>query len=293
MADLRDRLDTDLSRDEVDHVLDRMIEQPDVRLQQELNQRALTDRDRAASVVIGNQERDIIQIGDPSDRPLPGHLHPGDSPTEAREPRRGAFDASAVAGQVASAQSEADVITLLASDPTLTAAKLRKVAEHLGIDVPESIKAKSALQLLIAEEEARQRNLPGGFSRSEPLDPDDIERADYEDPGEPDDEMRARAQACLDDCDEDAEEPDAGDYDMFRAAGADTNLGGERLHYWWTKGPGLARWANSPHPWTALYTQLREHVGAAKAKRMASAWFHEVFGIWSGERKGDNPVGPG
>ena len=141
-----------------------------------------------------------------------------------------------------------------------------------------------------ATEQIRQENA----SRSTEPDEDDIERADYDDhPGEPDDEMRARAQACLDDCDEDAEEPDDADYDMYRAAGADTNLGGERLHYWWTKGPGLARWVNSPHPWTALYTQLREHVGAARAKRMASAWFHEVFGIWSGERKGSNPVGPG
>lgn len=122
--------------------------------------------------------------------------------------------------------------------------------------------------------------------------PSDVE-FDDDDPGEPDDEQRSRARARMDELDEDAEEPDDDEYEMYRAAGADTNLGGERLHYWWTKGPGLKRWAGSPHPWTALYTQLRKHVGAAKAKRMASAWFKEVFGIWSGERKGNNPVGPG
>jgi len=78
--------------------------------------------------------------------------------------------------------------------------------------------------------------------------------------------------------------------------GADTHPGGEgpgSIKWWWTKGPGLQRWASTPHPWTALYTQLKPHMSDDKAKRCASAWFHEVFGIWSGERKGENPAGPG
>jgi hypothetical protein len=125
-----------------------------------------------------------------------------------------------------------------------------------------------------------------------------VARADYDDepdeddPGEPDEEMRARAQSRMDDIDDEDDEPEDG-YDAYRAAGVDTHPGGERLHLYWTKGAGLRRWAGSPHPWTALYRHLTKHVGAARAKRMASAWFHEVFGIWSGERKGDNPVGPG
>jgi len=77
------------------------------------------------------------------------------------------------------------------------------------------------------------------------------------------------------------------------AAGHDITPGHDELHHWWTKGPGLARWAESPHPWTTLRDQLLEHVPLAAANRMASEWFHEVFGIWSGERKGDNPLGPG
>lgn len=80
------------------------------------------------------------------------------------------------------------------------------------------------------------------------------------------------------------------------AAGADVNPGGEgpgSIKWYWTKGKGLAKWAPTPHPWTALYSQLRKHMSDAMAKRVASAWFKEVFGIWSGERKGKNPAGPG
>lgn len=271
-------LDTEDLRDTLD--LKKLPELKDM-----LRQRGLKVSGRKRELV----DRLVEDIRDARD------LRPGDSPTAPT--RRAGFDVSEVAGRVAGASSEAGVITLLASDPTLTAAKLRKVAEHLGIDVPESVKAKTALQLLIAEHEAEVRNLPGGFSRSETPDSDDIERADYDepeddDPGEPDDEMRSRAQARMDEIDDEDDEPED-EYDAYRAAGMDTNPGGEQLHHYWTRGAGLRRWAGSPHPWTALYRNLARHVGAARAKRMASAWFHEVFGIWSGERKGDNPVGPG
>lgn len=73
-------------------------------------------------------------------------------------------------------------------------------------------------------------------------------------------------------------------------ADADRN----QLKHYWTRDPrGLAKWATKPHPWTALYRELRKHVGNERAKRMASQWFKDVFGIWPGERKGSNPVGPG
>jgi hypothetical protein len=68
---------------------------------------------------------------------------------------------------------------------------------------------------------------------------------------------------------------------------------GERLHHYWTRGEGLAKWAKSPHPWTALFRHLRKYVGAERAKRMAAQWHKEVFGIWPGEKRGDNPFGPG
>jgi len=77
------------------------------------------------------------------------------------------------------------------------------------------------------------------------------------------------------------------------AAGHDVTPGNDELHHYWTKGPGLMRWRGSPTPWTTLVALLTEHVGVHKAKIFASKWFWEVFGIWSGERKGSNPLGPG
>lgn len=66
-----------------------------------------------------------------------------------------------------------------------------------------------------------------------------------------------------------------------------------QLRQYWTKGPGLARWANTAHPWTTLVALLTKHVGPAMAKRLASEYFHDVFGYWPGHRKGTNPTGPG
>lgn len=53
----------DIPRDAVDAELDRMIEQPDVDLKAELNQRALTDQDLGAAVEIGGESRHLLRIG--------------------------------------------------------------------------------------------------------------------------------------------------------------------------------------------------------------------------------------
>jgi hypothetical protein len=67
-----------------------------------------------------------------------------------------------------------------------------------------------------------------------------------------------------------------------------------QLKDYWTKDPeGLAKWVDKPHPWTALRNHLRKHMPQEQADRMASAWFHAVTGMWSGERAGKNPLGPG
>lgn len=66
-----------------------------------------------------------------------------------------------------------------------------------------------------------------------------------------------------------------------------------RLKEYWTRGPGLAKWATSPHPWTALYHHLLKYLPPGEAKRVASQWFHDTFGFWPGSRGGKNPVGPG
>jgi hypothetical protein len=62
LADLRPWLD-DIPQDTVDKALDRMIEQPDVQLMAQLNQRRLTEQDHDAAVVIGGEPRHLLRIG--------------------------------------------------------------------------------------------------------------------------------------------------------------------------------------------------------------------------------------
>jgi len=78
--------------------------------------------------------------------------------------------------------------------------------------------------------------------------------------------------------------------------------GAARLHEYWTKGEGLAKWAESPKPWTTLRAHLLKFMPAEKATRTASQWFHDVFGFWPGSdlnrvTHGEPPrghvVGPG
>ena len=65
------------------------------------------------------------------------------------------------------------------------------------------------------------------------------------------------------------------------------------LRRYWTKGPGLAKWATSPKPYTTLVALLSKYMTPNQAKGLAANYFKAVFGIWPGSRKGSNPVGPG
>lgn len=68
------------------------------------------------------------------------------------------------------------------------------------------------------------------------------------------------------------------------ALGHDTHPGGERLRRYWTEGPGLARWDESPEAFTTLRDLLVEkaQVPAEVADRWAAAWFKQVKGYWPG-----------
>lgn len=61
------------------------------------------------------------------------------------------------------------------------------------------------------------------------------------------------------------------------------------LKWYWTQGPGRAKWST----WTELYTHLVKYLGEATAKRVTSAWYHAATGHWVGEKKGKNPRGYG
>lgn len=68
--------------------------------------------------------------------------------------------------------------------------------------------------------------------------------------------------------------------------GADTSPGvgaSRELNTYWTAGPGLAKWRDNPHPWTTLYTLLREYMSDAKAKGLATEYYVRVFGHGPGK----------
>jgi hypothetical protein len=58
-----------------------------------------------------------------------------------------------------------------------------------------------------------------------------------------------------------------------------------RLHDYWTKGPGLAKWADAPDPWTQLFHHLSKYLPPEEAKRTAANWFHDVFHFYPGSDK--------
>lgn len=71
--------------------------------------------------------------------------------------------------------------------------------------------------------------------------------------------------------------------EVRRALGHDTHPGGEKLRRYWTESPeGLAKWAESPRPWTTLVSHLVKFMNPEMAKRVAADWFHRVFHFWPG-----------
>lgn len=79
-------------------------------------------------------------------------------------------------------------------------------------------------------------------------------------------------------------------------AGVDTpgdDYQARNLRAYWTRGPGLAKWATSPTPYRTLVLLLSKYMTIGQAEGLAANYFKAVFGIWPGERKGSNPVGPG
>lgn len=58
--------------------------------------------------------------------------------------------------------------------------------------------------------------------------------------------------------------------------------GARQLHEYWTRGAGLAKWAESPEPYTTLLSHLSKFMGSDEAHRTAAQWFHDVFHFWPG-----------
>lgn len=56
----------------------------------------------------------------------------------------------------------------------------------------------------------------------------------------------------------------------------------ELEHYWTVDPEGLAKWVDTPKPWTSLYRHLKKYLPDEEAKRTAANWFHKRFGFWPG-----------
>ena len=50
------------------------------------------------------------------------------------------------------------------------------------------------------------------------------------------------------------------------------------LNRYWVSGPGRAKWATNPRPWTTLYHLLLAHMSPAKAKGLTTEYYVRHFG---------------
>jgi hypothetical protein len=57
---------------------------------------------------------------------------------------------------------------------------------------------------------------------------------------------------------------------------------GEQLKRYWTKGEGLAKWAESPTPFRTLVSHLVKYVKDPEG--LAAEYYHAVFGVWPGRK---------
>ena len=54
------------------------------------------------------------------------------------------------------------------------------------------------------------------------------------------------------------------------------------LNSYWLHGAGLAKWANSPKPYTTLLALLLKYMSSKKAHGLAAEYYHRHFGKWPG-----------
>ena len=54
------------------------------------------------------------------------------------------------------------------------------------------------------------------------------------------------------------------------------------LRHYWTKGEGLAKWAESPTPFRTLVSHLVKYVNDPEG--LAAEYYHDVFHVWPGRK---------
>lgn len=72
---------------------------------------------------------------------------------------------------------------------------------------------------------------------------------------------------------------------LARAIQTRGNGNPEELHKYWVAGPGLAKWAKSPHPWTTLHRLLSKYIhDPALLNATVSKWHNEVMAPTGSDR---------
>lgn len=75
-----------------------------------------------------------------------------------------------------------------------------------------------------------------------------------------------------------------------RAAATGHEGDAEQLHHYWTKGEGLAKWAESPHPFAALKAHLAQFIHDERELNATTAqWVHDGTGHWPVHSKSFDP----
>lgn len=58
-----------------------------------------------------------------------------------------------------------------------------------------------------------------------------------------------------------------------------------RLHKYWVAGPGLAKWATSPHPWQTLHDFLAQYIHDPELlNKTTSKWHNEIMAPTGSDR---------
>ena len=323
LADLRDDL-SDLRREDVDEGLRQLSREKGVRLDPFDNVRSLDQRDRNAALPHGDADRHMIAIGSASD----GHRSDPVDHVEAAE--QAARDQQAQLDQArhaATILAEADELGHAGASARAFKARMQSRTGTLPTRTADRLTAaygagdRERLNGMIAEHEQKygltrttgragstvaydpaQHQMLGGNRPEHAGKLVTVVRPGYAThvTGE-----RVLVHKAVVDAPEDeahrAVELD--DDEILRLAGHDIEPGHNYFEHYWTKDPeGLAKWVDSPRPWTTLLAHLSKFMEPEEAKKTASLWFEKTMGYSAGSDEnrvahGEPPrgkrVGPG
>ena len=175
LADLREQLGDDVTRDEADAALRKLLaENPyrgtrgaDVRIIPVANSKALKPRDREAALRIGDEDSHAILLQDTAPRPLPT---PAKKATAAQRMSQAAKPPARTVAEVAAVirrnPSESQILDELKD---VRATDLRALADELNVSLPATARSAGARKLYLAQTVSAHQRRTGGQAYVGPL----------------------------------------------------------------------------------------------------------------------------